>query len=74
MLKMFKQVFKRKYNYHISFFLQNDAGATGHGNIGIEFEEKINTHKRISKIERLIEEKYGFKKVIVLNFIRVKKS
>lgn len=59
---------KRKYYYFISY-----SHEQGFGNSRCELGFELNSPDSIDKISKLICEWNGFKSVVILNFIRLKR-
>jgi len=64
---------KLKYIYFVSYFYHDRYGPTGYGQVGLERATKLNTQEEVASVNDFLKKKYDFEKVVILNFIRLKK-
>lgn len=63
-------MFKRKqYVYHVVY-----SYPMGNGTITIYRASKIKTVEDVKSVKRFIEENYGYKNVLITNWIKLKRS
>lgn len=62
---------EKKYKYFVSYYFTKRNGSCGLANGTFTLKEKLNDIEKLAILTEYIEDKYSFKSVTILNFIKL---